>query len=156
MLWCPSVEMHDAGREQLTFRRRVRNPRTCISELGVRVLVADDTSVILNNTMVCAQSCLDSLGPHELYLPGSSARGISQARILEQVTISSSRGSSWPRVGTQGFSCLLHWQADSLPLAPPGKPNTSVRKPLIAVVMERGYSQRGLWNVAAGKVFIPS
>ena len=30
-------------------------------------------------------------------LPGHSVHGISQARILERVAISSSRGSSWPR-----------------------------------------------------------
>ena len=30
-------------------------------------------------------------------LPGSSVHGISQARILERVAISFSRGSSWPR-----------------------------------------------------------
>ena len=44
-------------------------------------------------------------------LPGFSVQGILQARILEWVTLPSSRGSSWPR----------HWQAGSLPLAPPGK-----------------------------------
>ena len=37
-------------------------------------------------------------------LPGSSVHGISQARILEQVVISFSRGSSQPRDGTQ-VSC---------------------------------------------------
>ena len=37
----------------------------------------------------------DSLQPHGLYsLPGSSVHGIIQTRILEQVAISSSRGSS--------------------------------------------------------------
>ena len=34
-------------------------------------------------------------------LPGSSVHGILQARILEWVAISFSRGSSWPRNGTQ-------------------------------------------------------
>ena len=34
-------------------------------------------------------------------LPGSSVHGIFQARILEWVAISSSRGSSWPRDRTQ-------------------------------------------------------
>ena len=38
---------------------------------------------------------------------------ISQARILEWVTISFSRGSSQPRDRTQ---YLMHWHADSLPL----------------------------------------
>ena len=36
--------------------------------------------------------------------PGSSVRGILQARILEWVAISFSRGSFWPRVQ----NCLLH------------------------------------------------
>ena len=37
--------------------------------------------------------------------PGSSVHGISQARILEWVTMSSSRGSSWSRGRTQ-VSCI--------------------------------------------------
>ena len=45
--------------------------------------------------------------------PDSSVRGISQARTLEQIAISSARGSSQPR------SPAL--QADSLPSEPPGK-----------------------------------
>ena len=39
-------------------------------------------------------------------LPGSSVQGISQARILEWVAISSSRGSSRPRDQTQ-VSCIV-------------------------------------------------
>ena len=46
-------------------------------------------------------------------LPGSSAHGISQARILEWVAISFSRGSSWPRDQTHvsciGRQILYHW-----------------------------------------------
>ena len=48
---------------------------------------------------------------------GSAVQGISQARILEWVAISSSRGV-FP---TQGLNLsllhLLHWQVDSLPLS---------------------------------------
>ena len=47
--------------------------------------------------------------------------GILQARILEWVAMPSSRGSSRPRDEIRD-SYILHWQADSLPLAPPGKP----------------------------------
>ena len=36
----------------------------------------------------------------------------------------SSRGSSQFRDQTR-VSCLLHWQVDSLPLVPPGKPQTT-------------------------------
>ena len=39
----------------------------------------------------------DSLQPHGLSPPDSSVYGIFQARILEWVAISYSRGSSWPR-----------------------------------------------------------
>ena len=41
-------------------------------------------------------------------LPGSSVHGISQARILERVSISSSRESSWPREQTH-ISCVGSW-----------------------------------------------
>ena len=41
------------------------------------------------------------LDPMDCSLPGSSVLGIFQARILEWVAISFSRGSSWPRDQTQ-------------------------------------------------------
>ena len=41
--------------------------------------------------------CLTLCDPTELNPPGSSAHGISQARILERAAMPSSRGSSWPR-----------------------------------------------------------
>ena len=43
------------------------------------------------------QSCLGLCNPMDCSLPGSSVNGILQARILEWVATSSSRGSSWPR-----------------------------------------------------------
>ena len=42
-------------------------------------------------------SCQTLCNPIDYSLPGSTVRGISQARILERVAISFSRGSSWPR-----------------------------------------------------------
>ena len=42
-------------------------------------------------------------------------------RILEWVAISFSRGFSWPR--NCSYVSSLHWQTDSLPLVPPGKPH---------------------------------
>ena len=44
-----------------------------------------------------AQSCLTLCDPMDCSLPGFSVHGILQARILEWVTISFSRGSSQPR-----------------------------------------------------------
>ena len=46
---------------------------------------------------VCLQSCLTLCSPTDDSPRGSSVRGISQARILEWVAISSSRGSSRPK-----------------------------------------------------------
>ena len=66
----------------------------------------------------------DSLQPYGLQPScGLSVHGILQARKLEWVAMPSSGGSShW---FSQGFnSCLLHllhWQAGSSPLAPPGE-----------------------------------
>ena len=47
------------------------------------------------------QLCLTLCEPMDCSLPGSSVRGILQARILEWIAISFSRGSSWPRDWTQ-------------------------------------------------------
>ena len=55
----------------------------------------------------------DSLPPMDYSPPGSSVHGILQARILEQVVISFSRGSSQPRDGTHVLcisrQILYHW-----------------------------------------------
>ena len=47
--------------------------------------------------------------------PGSSIRGISQARILEWIATLSFGGSSQPGDQAHVFYCLPDWQADSLP-----------------------------------------
>ena len=44
-----------------------------------------------------AQSCSTLCNPMNCSLSGSSVHGIFQARVLEWITISFSRGSSWPR-----------------------------------------------------------
>ena len=43
------------------------------------------------------RSCSTLWDPMDCSLPGSSVRGIFQARILEWIVMPSSRGSSWPR-----------------------------------------------------------
>ena len=67
----------------------------------------------------CAQWYLTLCNPVDGILPGSSVHGIFQARILELVAISYSRTSSQLRDKNSRLFCLLHWQADSLSLAPP-------------------------------------
>ena len=56
-----------------------------------------------------AQSCSTDHNPLHCTPPGSSVHGISQARIVEWVAISFSRGSSWSRDQTQ-VSCVS-WMA---------------------------------------------
>ena len=63
---------------------------------------------------VCSQPCPTLCSPMDCSPRGSSAHGIFQARTLEWAATFYSRGSSRPN--------LLHWQAGSLPLAPPGMP----------------------------------
>ena len=70
------------------------------------------------------QFCPALHDPMDCSPPGSSVHGMLQARILEWIAMPSSKGI-FP---TQGLNLcllrLLHWQAGSLPLAPPGKPST--------------------------------
>ena len=57
--------------------------------------------------------------------PGSPVHGISQARILEWVASSLSRGYS--RHKDQTYNSLLNWQADSLPLSHLGSPTGNLK-----------------------------
>ena len=63
------------------------------------------------------QSCVTFSDHMDCSVQGSSVHGILQTRMLRWVAMPS---SSFP---TQGLNpcvlCLLHWQAGSLPLAPP-------------------------------------
>ena len=67
------------------------------------------------NTCCClvAESCTTLWDPVDCSPPGSYVHGVSQARILEWVTISFSRGSSLPRAQTCisciGRQILYHW-----------------------------------------------
>ena len=72
--------------------------------------------------MLVTQLCLTLCDPIDCRPQASSVHGICQARILEWVAISNSRGSSWVRYWTCVSYIFLHWQADSLPLHPLGSP----------------------------------
>ena len=62
-----------------------------------------------------AQSCPILCNPMDCSPPGSSVHGISQARILEWIAISFSKGSSQPRDQTLVGRCFT--------AEPPGKPH---------------------------------
>ena len=72
-----------------------------------------DHNIIVVKINVCSvtELCLTLCDPMDCRLPGSSVYGIFQARKLEQVSISFSRGSSRPRDGTHVscFSCIGRW-----------------------------------------------
>ena len=87
----------------------------CASPKSVSPVVINIlTSITIHCCCLVNKSCPALLRFHGLYsLPGSSLHGISQARILEWVAISSSRGSSIARDRTH-ISCLVgsflyHW-----------------------------------------------
>ena len=74
--------------------------------------------------VLVAQSCLTLCDPMNCSPPGSSVPGISQARILEWVAISSSRGPSQPRDWTQVSYIAGRWFKKKfflVPSEPPGK-----------------------------------
>ena len=65
---------------------------------------------------MCAQSCLALCSAMAYSLSGSSVHAVLQARMLEWVSMSSSRGSFWPRDQTCvssdsciGWQILYHW-----------------------------------------------
>ena len=64
--------------------------------------------IFLSSLGAAAQSCPTLCDPLDCSPPGSSVHAISQARILEWVAISFSRGSSWPRDRTYVF-CTGRW-----------------------------------------------
>ena len=81
--------------------------------------ISSHTPCLLRYGYVCTkslQSCLTLHGPIDCNPPVSSIHGIIQARILEWVAISFSRGL--PDLGIEPGSPSL--QADALPSEPPG------------------------------------
>ena len=86
----------------------VAESRTRLSDLhfhlcfsGMKDADISHLSVVLVRLMLVAQSCPILCHPMDCSPPGSSDRGILQARTLEWVAMPSSRGSSRPRDRTQ-------------------------------------------------------
>ena len=87
---------------KLHFLRASRPPNTALSTwlpLSVLILRVTLAGMYVSHSVVSS-----SLRPHGLYLPGSSVHETLQARILDRVAISYSRGSSQPGYRTQ-VSC---------------------------------------------------
>ena len=64
-------------------------------------ILKEQTIIKSSFSFLVAQSCLTLCDPMDCSLPGSSVHGIFQARVLEWVAISFSKGSSQPRDGTR-------------------------------------------------------
>ena len=69
---------------------------------------------------VCTLSCLTLCNPMDCSPPGSSVHGIFQERILEQVAIFFSRGSSWAKDQTR-VSCVSCTGRQICTIVPPAK-----------------------------------
>ena len=80
-----------------------------------------------------AKSWLTLSDPMDCSPPGSSVQGISQARILEEVAISFSKGSSWPRnqtcVSYVSYIGKVDFFFFFLTTAPSGKPELHDQHP---------------------------
>ena len=86
------------------------------------------------------QSCPSPYNPMDCSPSGSSVHGIFQERILEWVAISFSRGSY---LGSNThLLCLLHWQADSLPLHHLGR-RLPVSK--VQIKTKMSYHYKSIW-----------
>ena len=86
-------------------RKIIPNNLTSIPVVGCLYSCFLLIAFILKGRSEVAQSCLTLWDPMDCNQQGSSVYGIFQARVLEWVAISFSRGSSWPRNGTQ-VSCI--------------------------------------------------
>ena len=83
------------------------------------IISAHCLKLLVYFTCLQAQSGPTLCNPMDCSLPGSSAHGILQARILEWVVMPSSRGSSQPR----DRICVSWIASGFFTTEPPGKPN---------------------------------
>ena len=107
-----------------------KGKNTCKSYLH-RKLVCRPKPKLKSSTSSCnsacvrakwLQSCPTLCNPMDCSPPNSSVHGIFHARTLEWVAMPSSRGIFPIQVLNPHLLCRLHWQMDSLPIVPPGKP----------------------------------
>ena len=104
-----SVMVYSHG-TSISVRKFLRFSKESVGGIGWKINAPLTGCLVKKQDFVCSvnPSCLSLCNPRDCSPPGSSVRGISQARILEWVAISFSGGSSWPRDGTHisYVSCL--------------------------------------------------
>ena len=102
------------------------------------------------------QAKLLQLCPTLWHLMDYSSAG-SSVHLLEWVAMLCSRGFSWPRDQRHrdmGLLCLLHWQAGSLPIAPPGKPIN--RASQVAQIVKNLPAIQETWIWSLGWEWLPT
>ena len=106
--WCVHTAIFKTGNQQgLPVQHRELCSIFFNKLNGEKIWKRIDTCICITESLcytpetVCSvtQLCLTLCNPMDCSTPDSSIHGIFQARILEWVAISSSRGSSWPRNG---------------------------------------------------------
>ena len=124
---CAHVHMHVRGHAHLVFYMYVR---VCLYIcvfvcMSLHVCTCASTCVYMCVYVWCVRVCVArlclTLGNPVDYSPPISSPGILQARILEWVAISSSRGSSWPRDQTH-IPCVSRIVGGFFTAVPLGKP----------------------------------
>ena len=109
--WINFEEERERERERENQERKIKK------EEEIFIRQADECYL----SMLSAQSCPTLCDPMDCSLPGSTVQGIFQARILEQVVISTSRLIFLTQGLNPCFLHLLHWQEDSWTITSPGK-----------------------------------
>ena len=89
--------------------------------------------------VLVSRLCPTLWDPVDCSLPGSSVLAILQARILEWVAISFSKGSSWLRIELHSPAL----QGGPLPSEPPGKPFFSMCVPIIVLLASFNWKPGG-------------
>ena len=114
----PDVSTGDVRTSQYTHLQEEPKAKQTWSQPAARTESTVTAKSCLKEDQVRSQSPLTLCSPVDCTLPGSSVHGILQARILECVAISFSRGSSDPGIKTT----VPALQATSFPLHHLGSP----------------------------------
>ena len=131
--WSTNAQGYPKWKFEVQPVERIKFYKSCLSACWGLGMVCGMFSSSLWFTDICAsnyawvcarlfQSHMTLCDPMDCSPPGSSVHGILLARILEWVANAFLQGIFPTQGWNLHLSCLLHWQASSLPLVPPGKP----------------------------------
>ena len=131
----------EKGKGKGTLANNEHCPQPWVSPVQKDSTVLSPGSQVLQRNPF-TQSCLTLCNPMDCSPPGSSILGILQARILEEVAISFSRGSSWPRDQTQvshiAGRCFDLWATWEAPKGIPPRPKTFSKRTCFPIKSRNG------------------